>query len=130
MDYHLLKRSICVSSRRRGGEDQGVCAVTGRVCASAGIPALSHQRGPSADPTRPGLGASGGGAICGPGGLLTQQVDGTGGVGWGGRFTWYLADVSATLLPHCCVCLRLRCKQEEVEQKAAQSPKGTVTLYR
>lgn len=44
------------------------------VCVSAGVLAVFDQRSPAADPKRPGLGASGSSAPCGPGGLLTQQV--------------------------------------------------------
>lgn len=39
-----------------------------------GVVAVSDQRGPAADPQGLALGASGGGALCGAGGLLTQQV--------------------------------------------------------
>lgn len=41
------------------------------VCVSAGVLAVFDQGSPAADPKRPGLGASGRGALCGPGGLLT-----------------------------------------------------------
>lgn len=43
---------------------------------STGVVAVSDPRGPAADPPGPGLGASRGGALCGAGGLLTQQVGG------------------------------------------------------
>lgn len=46
------------------------------VCLHPGVIAVSDPRGPAADPPRPALGASGGGALCGPGGLLREQVDG------------------------------------------------------
>lgn len=42
---------------------------------SPGVVAVSDPRGAAADPPGPGLGATGGGALCGAGGLLTQQVD-------------------------------------------------------
>lgn len=43
---------------------------------STGVVAVSDPRGPAADPPGPGLGASRGGALCGAGGLLPQQVGG------------------------------------------------------
>lgn len=39
-----------------------------------GVLAVSDPSGPAADPPEPGLGASGGVALCGAGGLLTEQV--------------------------------------------------------
>lgn len=42
---------------------------------SPGVVAVSDPRGSAADPPGPGLGAFGGGALCGAGGLLTQQVN-------------------------------------------------------
>lgn len=96
-----------------------------------GVPAVPDPRGPAADPPEPALGASGGGALCGTGGLHPQQVD------------WPVHRASdRRLLPllyfpyrvqvYCCwvSSFSLSFKQEEVEQKAAQNPKGTVMLYR
>lgn len=31
-DYHVLKQSVCVTSSCRGGEDQGIYAVTNNLC--------------------------------------------------------------------------------------------------
>lgn len=55
-------------------EQIGVGALQLMVCVSAGVLAVFDQRSPAADPQRPGLGAPGSRALCGPGGLLTQQV--------------------------------------------------------
>lgn len=46
-----------------------------RLFFSPGIVALSDARGPAADPPGPDLGASGSGALCGAGGVFTQQVN-------------------------------------------------------
>lgn len=43
---------------------------------SPGGIAVSDPRGSAADPPGPGLGASGGDALCGAGGFLRQQVNG------------------------------------------------------
>lgn len=48
--------------------DWGFCFV------HPGVLAVSDPRGPAVDPPGPGLGASGGVAHCGAGGLLTEQV--------------------------------------------------------
>lgn len=105
------------------------------VCFFSGVITLFDQRSPAAHPPRPGLGASGSGALCGTGGFLTQQVD------------WHRSTAQLCrqlTLPRtsfhdsfsfkCFICCIFsysgRCKQEEVEQKASQNPKGTVMLYR
>lgn len=44
------------------------------VFVDPGVLAVSDPRGPAADPPESGLGASGGVALYGAGGLLTEQV--------------------------------------------------------
>lgn len=94
------------------------------VFLSPGVIAVSDTRSPAADPSGPGVGASGSHALCSSGGLFSQQVN---------RLTPSIETfhfLLLLLLQTKAMCLSFRYKQEEVKQKAAQNPKGTVMIYR
>lgn len=103
-----------------------VCLCLFRVCV-AGESALFYPRGSSAHPEGSYMGTFRCLTVCGAGDLLSQQVQ---------DFIHYLIIILTEsvkmfnkYVPCECLCF-CRYKQEQVEESAAQSQNGTVSLYR